>query len=192
MPQTGFEASTGGAIRRPKAGESLRVTWLIVWRTTAFWVLASVVVVPVFNLGLTGLLASFGAPAALIPWILQLVTLGVQPILILPVVVTMMLGKEFKGFEVQAERADGGASDLSYREALAPAWLLYWRTTVLAGIPILGLTFLLSLLGLGVFLTAIPGRLLLLAVGLPLNWIIVHSMFEKRFRNFSFTIKRQG
>jgi hypothetical protein len=175
---------------RPKPYESLRIAWLIAWRSTLIATLSIWLVVPVIGLGLTGILATAGASSNSIQVLLQLLSFAIQPTLILPVVLTMLLGKQFRGFEVLVERVDGGVSDLSFREALAPAWLLYWRTALLTLLPLL-LIFLVS----GIVskpMSPFTSQLLGAAIALVAYWFVVQAMFAKKFKHFHFVVRRPG
>ena len=117
--------------------------------------------------------------------------------IIYPVLLRMMMDKDFKGFVLEIVRPEGGEGELTlaYPESLRAGWLLIWRSTALSvlcgAIP----GFIIGIVGylLGTSESAIQVvALFLLApihIFLVTPWV-VRMMMRKQFRGFRLQIVR--
>lgn len=100
--------------------ELLRVSWLIAWRYLAMSIVFAVVGLPVLALGLTGVLTTIGVPREAVLTTTQVLGLLLPPLLFYPLIVQMILGKAFEGFEVQAVDSENEPMDLTLMQSAIP------------------------------------------------------------------------
>ena len=106
-----------------------------------------------------------------------------------PLVVHMMMRKEYKGFHLEIVRSE--AQDRSrrmhYRESLRAAWLLWWPQIVVA--PILG-----ALVGSGIVRGPESwfGYSCIQGVHFAIMALIVHRLVRKQFQGFRLRIVRSN
>ena len=179
-------------------GESFRAGWLFTWRgVVASFVfgIASFLFVLVF-IGLLGSagIAIRGTAETAFSWILG----GVVAIFVIfPLLVRMMLDKEFRGFAIDVVRPKGqeGELTLSFTESLRARWLLVWRSSSisLACGAVLGLIVGIvgALLGAAeAAIQSISSSLgALLGMFLVTPWV-VRMMTRKQFRGFHLEVRR--
>lgn len=178
--------------------ESVCAGWLLIWRGTAGAFLVGITA-SLFMLVFIGLLSTVGiairgnAETAFRGLLNALVLIFI----IYPVLLRMMMDKDFKGFVLEIVRPEGGEGELTlaYPESLRAGWLLIWRSTALSvlcgAIP----GFIIGIVGylLGTSESAIQVvALFLLApihIFLVTPWV-VRMMMRKQFRGFRLQIVR--
>ena len=114
-----------------------------------------------------------------------------------PVLLRMMMDKDFKGYDLEIVRSEGeeGELTLTYPESLRAGWLVFWRSTTLGilyiAIPGFIIGFVGSLLGATEStiqaVTVFP--LALINIFLLVPWV-VRMMMRKQFRGFRLQIVR--
>ena len=128
------------------------------------------------------------------PWtkgLIQLLFWVSYPVLILPVIVQMVLNKEFRGFQVKVVCSDGSIDGLSLQGSIAPAWLLFWRAGSISPIPLLvaafAVGFVIGPFHLGPSSVFASVALYSLLVAYP---IVISKMLRKRYQGFHLEVSR--
>jgi hypothetical protein len=112
--------------------ESLKVSWLWLWRGAALSVLAFLAACLVFLTFATALSSNVTSQLGLY-LLIAVGLIAVAPFAVQPWVVQMMFRKNYYGFRllVIADNSSTPTDRLSYRDAINVCWLLTWRGAVL-------------------------------------------------------------
>lgn len=167
--------------------ELLRVSWLIAWRYLALASLFGFVGTPVLSLGVTGVLTTIGVPAEIVLSAVGVMAFLLPPLIFYPLIIQMMLNKEFQGFEIQTVDRDDLPSSFSLGDSIGPAFFLA-VLGILLGLPFgVALLFLFPVHEWPAWVHPAGGLLWATAVVYP---IVLRLMFRRRFGSFRFVILR--
>lgn len=180
--------------------ESLRAGWLLLWRGAVGGLLVGITT-SLFRLVFVGLFSTVGIAIRgnaeiLFVWLLNIL---VAIFIIHPVLLRMMMDKDFKGYDLEIVRSEGeeGELTLTYPESLRAGWLVFWRSTALGILYIAIPGFIIGVVGslLGVSESTIQAvtvfPLALINIFLIVPWV-VRMMMRKQFRGFRLQIVRSN
>ena len=182
-------------------GESVRVAWLVSWRSAIIGGLTGFVVGLAF--AIPALLLGVSETATQVLLYCLLLPLGF--FLISPWIMRMMMRKRFRGFHLQVVPSrPRDRTRMTYRESLPVVWLLYWRFwvvgTLISGVAILPVLILafpafppamsISQYSITRYLygaaVVVIGTSSLVFVAYPL---VVRMMMRKQFKGFRLEIR---
>ena len=178
--------------------ESLRAGWLLLWRGAVGGLLVGITT-SLFRLVFVGLFSTVGIAIRgnaeiVFVWLLNIL---VAIFIIHPVLLRMMMDKDFKGYDLEIVRSgeEEGELTLTYPESLRAGWLVFWRSTALGILYIAIPGFIIGVVGslLGASESTIQAvtvfPLALINIFLLVPWV-VRMMMRKQFRGFRLQIVR--